>query len=205
MRPLVAGDGSSFCIIGNILALLSWSFQEKFWLAIALVSVLLLLPVDNLALKTLNYDLISLFGSTSAILYVARGYAESNAKLFWIGLAIAALAAQEKLNASLILLVLCLVVGLLEGAACRSHPVRTAFLSTFQAMALALGVSLASYFIAAISLIGDPALNVLLKTLPLFMELLTVWVYAPLRFVFGIGNALADPAVRSWYAWGRPH
>ena len=195
------GMGLVLCIIANSLALVSWPLQEKLWLALALASVLLVLPVDNLALKTLNYDLISLFGGTAAILFVARGYFESNARLFWMGLLVAALAAQEKLNASLILLVLCLVVGVLEGAACRLHPVKAAVFATLKAMLLALAVSLASYSIAAISLIGDPALTVLLKTLPLFMELLTVWVYAPLRFVFGIGDALADPAVRSWYSW----
>jgi hypothetical protein len=196
------GVGLIVCITGNLLALVSWSFQERLWLAIALVGVLLSLPVNNLALKTLNYDAISLFGSITAILLVARGHFESRPSLFWTGIIVAALAAQEKLNASLILLVLCLVVGVLEGAACRQHPVKTAVLSTWKAMTLALAVSLASYCIAAISLIGDPALTVLLKTLPLFMELLTVWIYAPLRFVFGIGNALADPAARFWYAWG---
>lgn len=195
------GMGLVLCIIANILALVSGPLKEKLWLALALAGVLLVLPVDNLALKTLNYDLISLFGGTLAILFVARGYFETNAKLFWVGLLVAALAAQEKLNASLILLALCLVVGLFEGAACRLHPVKTAVFATLKAMLLALAVSLASYGLAAISLIGDPALMVLLKTWPLFMELLTVWIYAPLRFVFGIGDALADPTVRSWYAW----
>ncbi|UFS73428.1 hypothetical protein LPB73_15890 [Tardiphaga sp. 37S4] len=190
-----------FCIIWNVQALLSWSLAERQLLALVLIGVLYVLPVDNLALKTLNYDLISLFGSTAAVLFVARGHAESNPKFFWIGLTVAALAAQEKLNASLILLVLCFVVGVIEGAASRSHPVTTAIISTLKAMVLALAVSLASYGLAAISLIGDPALSVLLRTLPLFMELLTVWIYAPLRFVFGIGDALADPAVRVWYAW----
>lgn len=195
------GIGLILGIVGNVTILLQWPFRMRFWLAMVLTGVLFLLPVDNVALKTLNYDLISLFGSTLAILLVTRGYVETDTRLFWGGLGIAALAAQEKLNASLVLLVLCLVVGVLEGAACRLHPVRTAVWSTLKAITLALVVSLVSFGLAAISLIGDPALNVLIKTLPLFMELLTVWIYAPLRFIFGIGNALADPAVRSWYAW----
>lgn len=192
---LVAG------IVVSVLGLVSWPAEERLWLALALAAVMLVLPVDSLALKTLNYDLISLFGGTAAVLLVARGYFESSTRLFGAGLLVAALAAQEKLNASLILLVLCLVVGVFMGAACRLHPVRTAAMSTLKAMALALAVSMVSHCLAAISLIGDPALPVLLKTLPLFMEVLTVWIYAPLRFVFGIGDALADPAVRAWYAW----
>lgn len=195
------GIGLVLCIIWNVQALLTCSPSEKLGLVVALASVLLLLPVDNLALKTLNYDLISLFGSAVAILFVARGYAESNNRLFWIGLVVAALAAQEKLNASLILLVLCLLVGVLEGATSRSQPIKAAVLSTLKAMGLAVAVSLVSYLVVAISLIGDPAIKVLLKTLPLFVELLTVWIYAPLRFIFGIGNELADPVVRVWYTW----
>ncbi|MDR6874163.1 hypothetical protein J2Y55_005196 [Bosea sp. BE125] len=197
----LVGIGLIACMIGNLLALAPGQERDRVWLGLALAGVLLLLPVDNLALKTLNYDSISLFGSITGVLLVARGHFEAKPRLLRLGLLVAALAAQEKLNASLILLVLCFVVGVIEGSAERHRPAATAALSTVKAMALALVVSLVSYGIAAISLLGEPALQTLLKTLPLFMELLTVWIYAPLRFVFGIGNALADPAARFLYAW----
>ncbi|WP_038364555.1 hypothetical protein [Bosea sp. UNC402CLCol] len=197
----LVGIGIVACLIRNLVALVPWPPGDRLWLALALAGTLLLLPVDNLALKTLNYDAISLFGSITAILLVARAHFEGRSRLFSAGLLVAALAAQEKLNASLILLVLCFVVGVLKGRVAQHRPVGTAALATINAMTLALAVSLASYAIAAISLLGDPALQSLLNTVPLFMELLTVWIYAPLRFVFGIGNELAAPGARFRYAW----
>lgn len=98
-------------------------------------------------------------------------------------------------------MVLCLVVGLLAGVAAPARPMRVAASTTLKAIGLAFAVSLASYGLAAIMLTGDPAIHLLLKTLPLFVEVLTVWIYAPLRFVFGTGNELADPVRRIWYSW----
>lgn len=189
-------------IVFNVLRLLRWAWTDGRWLAVALAGMLLLLPVSNLALKTLNYDAISLFGSVLAVLLIACGVVENSSRLLLLGLIVAALAAQEKLNASLVLLLLCLVTGVHHGVTARSRPVAAAALYTLKAMAVALIVSLVSYALAALSLAGDPAIHVLVKTLPLFMEPLSVWIYAPLRFLFGIGEGLADPAVRMWYAWG---
>ncbi|SEG80228.1 hypothetical protein SAMN04488115_11616 [Bosea lathyri] len=165
-----------------------------------LAGVLLVLPVDNLALKTLNYDAISLFGSVLAITLLARAQQEERPDLLWAGLLFASLAAQEKLNASLVLLILCLAAGVIEASMRVERRARAAAIATLKALCLALLVSACSYVLAALCLIGEPALAVLIRTAPLFMEILTVWIYAPLRFVFGIGNSLADPAARVGYS-----
>lgn len=107
------------------------------------------MPVDNLALKTLNYDLISLFGGVLAVLLVARAYSERRPRFLWLGIVVAALAAQEKLNASPILLVLCVVVGVRLAWSWRSD---------------------------------------------------RAWVAATATLM-GMGNAMADPAVRLDYDW----
>lgn len=69
-----------------------------------IATILILLPTNNLALETLNYDLLSVSFALAGLLIAARQI--SNDRFPVRGVALAALAAQEKLSASPILLLI---------------------------------------------------------------------------------------------------
>ncbi|HEX7914837.1 hypothetical protein [Rudaea sp.] len=67
-------------------------------------AMLLLLPVDQLALKVFNYDAVALFGGVLAIMLIAKALQTENRRLGYFAVIVATLAAAEKISASPLLL-----------------------------------------------------------------------------------------------------
>ncbi|CAO3440077.1 hypothetical protein [Azospirillum argentinense] len=172
-------------------------------LAAVLLLAGFLLPVSSMALKTLNYDAVSLFGAVAALCLACRMLEEGRpAPAWWQGseaVVMAALAAQEKLSASPVLLLVCVLVGVAHGLAAPDRPFRRAVLATLGAVTTALLTSLATALLVALAMSGEPALAALAPTLLLGVhEPLVIWILAPLRFLMNIGEALLTVQERLW-------
>ena len=157
-----------------------------------LATVLLLLPVSSLAIKTFNYDAISLIGAVLACLLMVRAYRERVVRLGRIAVIVAALAAQEKLNASPILL-LCLYCDGLLVADLRK---RTPWLDALRTLALDTVIVL---LVGAVSAVAYASATV--QSLPpgFFLDAiadpLVIWAYMPFAFLFDRPELFAKLAV----------
>lgn len=153
--------------------------------------ILLLLPTDNLALKTLNYDLLSTTLSIGAILLAARAVQEKNALLFPANILVAALAAQEKLSASPILLVLIVLFATHETDGHRPRRIIEVATRAIGGICIALLVGMASsLFYAAL---GPPVLPAGFWAMA--AGPLVTWLFVPFYFfakVTDFGSRLAE-------------
>ncbi len=150
-----------------------------------------LLPVSNLALKTLNYDAASLFGGVLALLLASRTLLAWNPATAAAAVLAAALAAQEKLSASPVLLLVCVLVGAAWAMRRPERRLVDAGVAAAAAAAAALIVSLCTALAVGMAMLGEPALTALAPTLLLSVhEPLVIWIMAPLRFLWDIGDSL---------------
>ncbi|MCB8819912.1 hypothetical protein [Microvirga rosea] len=166
--------------------------REPVAAAIFMAGVLLLLPTTNLALKTVNYDLLSVVLSIAAALAAARALREG---LFpAVAVVIATLAAQEKLSASPILVLIIVAGAAMAGGdpACEP-PARRAI----QGLRFAAGGILASVVVS----IGSMLTYALLADAPLppgfwmsWSDALASWTWVPIRFLSGSTSFITDKA-----------
>jgi hypothetical protein len=146
---------------------------------VVFICLALLLPTNALALKIFNYDALSLTLPVLGLVLLMRANAEHRLGLAYAGVAAAALGAQEKLNAAVVLLVAIGWAGLLAGrmSGYRLIPtVRTVLLAFLLAGAIVIGS-------AALFLMTWPG------TIPAHawqsaLNPLVSWTWLPLRFVF---------------------
>jgi hypothetical protein len=170
--PFILGIGLALYKILDPLRQRALFFVAYCWLVF-------LLPVDNLAMKVLNYDAISLFGGVLAVLLVTLGLQSGRITYAVLAVGVAALAAQEKVIASPILL---LAIVVLAPVAARSRP--TAWYRA-GAYGLVLGLGLACGVIYTSGLLWTMAMPLREPSywLSLFDPLIS-WTWLPLRFGF---------------------
>ncbi|WP_018971580.1 hypothetical protein [Rudaea cellulosilytica] len=106
------------------------------------LAMLLLLPIDQLALKVFNYDAVALFGGVLAVLLVAKALQSNNKRLGYFAVIVATLAAAEKISSSPLLLLTLMGNALLaartSNAAPWTHAVRVLLYSISASIACSL-------------------------------------------------------------------
>lgn len=151
------------------------------------MSCLLLLPVTSIAIKTFNYDSISMLGSVLALLLVCLAFSRhSRAKVPLSLAAIIAgtLGAQEKLSASPILCVALVAYALLSAQRAKGHPIVAAVVAIAIGICLSVSLSALSTLIYAI---GYPA------SLPNsawvgIVDGFSSWAWIPILILSGMGG-----------------
>jgi hypothetical protein len=105
-------------------------------------AMLLLLPIDQLALKVFNYDAVALFGGVLAVLLIAKALQSENRRLGYFAVIVATLAAAEKISSSPLLLLTLIGNALLAArtshATPRTHAVRVLLYSISASIACSL-------------------------------------------------------------------
>jgi hypothetical protein len=144
--------------------------------------LLLLLPTDNLALKTINYDLLSTALSVAAIVIASRGIVENRSRLLYISVILASMATQEKLSASPILLVLIVAYATIETDVLPAHRLFRVMMRAAAAIggALMVGV-ISSLLFAALGPAVLPPGFWMGAADPLF-----TWLFVPLYFLMKV-------------------
>jgi hypothetical protein len=145
-----------------------------------LATLLLLLPVNSLAIKTFNYDAISLIGAVLACLLMVRAYRERVARLGRLAVIVAAIAAQEKLNASPILLICLYCNGLLVADLTQRTPWLDALKTLTLDTVIALLVGVVSGFVYASVTVQPLPADFLLEAA---IDPLVAWAYMPFVFL----------------------
>ena len=149
-----------------------------------LLAFLLLLPVDQLALKVFNYDCISLFGAMLAILLLALAWRENRQSLAWWSVVFASMAAAEKLNASPYLILSILGQTLLGARSAPSNRWRVGIRACAGALMLSCSTSLLLIALYA----ATTRLPVHLSFWLSAVDPLVSWAFVPLQFLFGLEN-----------------
>ena len=143
-----------------------------------------LLPTNNIALKVFNYDLLSMLLGILALLYLLVALKNKNSREALIGVAIALLAAQEKLNASPILIFSLAVYGYLSSQSAPKSP----YISLLRG--ILLGITLAVVTAAATTLIVASVRH--FNTPPGFwgstLDPFVSWGWVFLLYTFGIAG-----------------
>jgi hypothetical protein len=157
-------------------------------LAIAF-GILFCLPVTQLALKTVNYDLISYGFGTLALLLLVRAAAAARSELAWAALALATLAAQEKSAAAPVLLGAIGVLILMVYSPKRLIERLMGSLSA-AALALTMVLAIAAASMAAYRLLGPQIVP------PGFwswtVDPLVTWTWIPLALMFPIQTLVSS-------------
>ncbi len=149
-----------------------------------LAFVLLLLPVGQLALKTFNYDLLSMNLGLVTLAYLCLAWQRSCSHLGLLAVGVASLAAQEKLIASPLLLVAISVCAWLRARQRGNWQVRPLVLDTARALLLAWMIGLVSVLLLRVA----GGLTFSANPFRLFRqaaEPLVVWSWGLLRFTAG--------------------
>ncbi len=156
---------------------------------------LAILPTTQLALKTVNYDLFSFGLGVLGLFYLLRAVLQGDHRFFWLALVTATLAAQEKLLAGPILVLV--IAAASVGAARDGEPIGA---RVVKAVACATRNLAASLAITAASLmvyraLGGPPL------VPSFWSLalgpISSWTWIPLGIALPIETILQQ---RGWIA-----
>jgi hypothetical protein len=154
----------------------------------------LLLPTNNLALKTVNYDLLSVTLSVLAALLGARHLKDGRSYTAYASIVLATLAAQEKLSASPVLIALILIFAWKVALDTERTPQAVALRALTAAakgLAIALLVNLASAaMFAAIGPKGFLAAHWLMAADPV-----SSWLWVPIRFLSGTTDFLANRGI----------
>ncbi len=155
--------------------------NKKFFFIIFIYTAFLL-PTNNIALKVFNYDLLSMLLGILALLYLLTAIKEKSTRAGLAGVIIALLAAQEKLNASVILILALAGYGYLAGwsASGFSHArlLRGILKGTLIAVAVA---ALCTVMVAAIRHFNTPA-GFWESTIDPF----TSWGWVIMTYTFGV-------------------
>ncbi|MCB8820199.1 hypothetical protein [Microvirga rosea] len=152
-------------------------------------TILILLPINNLAFKTLNYDLLSfslaIYGAVLAARAVTRG------RFPILGIVFAALAAQEKLSASPILLLIIIAASVFTDLSSKDHA-RQRFMSgvlmALRGLATAAAVTIFSMVFFAWIGPSSPLPEGFWWS---WSDALVSWTWAPLMFLGG-GTAFLE-------------
>ncbi|HEV2302257.1 MAG TPA: hypothetical protein VGR91_11875 [Stellaceae bacterium] len=145
-----------------------------------------LLPTTQLAIKTVNYDLLSCGLGALAIFIYARRAVTGERRLYRAALILASLAAQEKLTAGPVLVFIIGLEALLRAAAAATLRARclAALRSAGPGLLAALAISLASC--SLYRMLGPP--NVPLALWARAVAPLASWTYLPLGLATPIGG-----------------
>jgi hypothetical protein len=158
--------------------------------------ILLLLPPVAVMVKTFNYDAYSLLGAILALLLLVRATLEDSQPLRRYAIIVAALAAQEKLNASPVLLLVLYGSAVLNAYSEQSTRKALITLVVDTATVFAIGAASTLAYIFATKQ-AVPFGSFVWSTL----DPLTVWVYMPLAFLanrpelFGLVSVLVAPLI----------
>ena len=159
------------------------------------LSCLFLLPVTNMAIKTFNYDSISMLGSVAALLLVCLAFTRHlppKNSISLVAIVAATLAAQEKLSASPILCLALVAHAILSAQRDSDRPMSAAVLAI--ATGLCISVSVSTLF-TLVYAFGYPGA----LPSPIWMGItdsFSSWTWIPLQILSGQGGG----AVPSRYA-----
>lgn len=106
------GNCLLFAISARVLQLASVSVRRSALPLAATFTVLALLPTNQLAIKTLNYDLFSMTLGVLAVLTTVYAFEQQKKELLLTALAVAFLGAQEKLTVGPVLIVLIILFAI---------------------------------------------------------------------------------------------
>lgn len=151
------------------------------------MSCLLLLPVTNMAIKTFNYDAISMLGSVLALLLVCLAFAghwRAKVPASFAAIVAAALAAQEKLSASPILCVALLAYALLSAQRASDHPMVAAVRAMVTGICLAALLAALSTLVYAIGYSASLPGAVWMGVADGFSS----WAWIPIQILSGKGG-----------------
>lgn len=150
-------------------------------------SCLLLLPVTNIAIKTFNYDAISMLGSVLALMLVCLSFSRHSHAKVPVSLAavvFAALAAQEKLSASPILCVALLAHALLSAQRAKGYPMARAVLAMATGICISISLAALSTLVYAVgystSLPGSVWMGI--------ADGFSSWAWIPIQVLSGKGG-----------------
>jgi len=152
----------------------------------------MILPVVNLALHTINYDLLSMCLGVLAVLMLGQGWNSGKVKYYAGSVIIAALAAQEKLIASPVLIIctVMLSVKLTAFSGKLTEKIFSAFKASVISVASAVSVFVVSHSIVIVFRKGDiPAENLAAMIFQPFLSVL----WPLIRIINGRIN-LRDPS-----------
>jgi hypothetical protein len=175
------------------LGLRLWPESDQAVGFVLIFCTLLLLPTDPMALKTFNYDLLSLGFGVLAVLTLLIALREARPRLALAAVALAYLAAQEKLIASPILLAAITTFAYLKhlqrqenrGAALnRLRALALVFANVFEAVFLALTIGIVS-MLAVWWLLKLPAVS-WPQRIAFAADPLVSWTWVVLRFTLGV-------------------
>lgn len=199
---LLQTAGISIDLVFMLVKIMHWLFALLFIVAIGLALyrllepvryrwlfvvsycwMVFLLPIDNIALKVFNYDAIALFGGALAVLLGGLALRTGRLPYGSLAVVVAALAAQEKLIASPLLLMVIAVMGVVVGRARPTAPYRTSLMGAIVGLALGASVMLVSGLLYR-AMLGAEA--------PTFWTVvfdpLLSWTWIPMKFVLGTSD-----------------
>lgn len=153
-------------------------------------SCLFLLPVTSMAIKTLNYDSISMLGSVLALLLVCfalSNHSRTKLSVCLAAIVVATLAAQEKLSASPILVVVLIAYALLWAQRARNYPIVAAIVAVVTGVCISASLSVLSTAVYALGYPGSlpPALWTGIG------DAFSTWAWIPLQILSGKGGGEA--------------
>jgi hypothetical protein len=150
---------------------------------------LLLLPISHMALKTFNYDVLSMNLGIVALLYLVLAWQTNQPRLSWLAVIAGTLAAQEKLIASPVLLVAIVVAaGMIQHQGGARAWLRVP-LNALLGIGLSWGLGLMCVTFLRLSVgLSFGNLGVLCRQ---GAEPLVIWGFAVLRFTVGTNDYAA--------------
>ena len=149
---------------------------------VPLLCVAVTLPISQIAYKTFNYDALSMLFGVLATLLVARAWRDASRRTAAFAIVAAALAAQEKLSASPLLMI-AIVVGAVIAA--RAGSAWSALFGVARGFLVALAVSLVFTLLYAVFGPWPPDERALMS----FPDLLVNWTWTALVFLGGLTPA----------------
>jgi hypothetical protein len=144
----------------------------------------LLLPVDAVAFKVFNYDLLSMTLGVLALFLVAAAFREKRSLYALLAVVSSYLAAQDKVSASPILLFCCAMYGVFHTANGSGFPAAKMLMYDLRGIVIALATGCCCVVIVALAGTGDFPRSFVARTLDPFTN--PLWPL--MRFTFGIDS-----------------
>jgi hypothetical protein len=187
------GTSLLFAIAINVLCLAGLSVRRAAIPLTAIFSSLVLLPTSQLAVKTLNYDLISMTCGVLAILLALRAFRETREGLLVASLVVASFGAQEKLIVGPVVVILVVLWALWRAIAVPAAGRRMLAAMGWAVVGLLIPFSIAFSSLAAFA--GIALTEIPPGFFATSLDLLSSWAWVPLGLVWPINVILAHRVV----------